>query len=94
MPWFVQYLIFYLCIINIIAVAVTVHDKLSAIRSHRRVRERTLFLLSLSGGGLCMYITMLLIRHKTKHLSFMIGIPVIVIFELTMLITAHFILAG
>lgn len=94
MPWFVQYLIFYLFVINIIAVFVTVHDKLSAIRGRRRVREKTLFTISFLGGGTCMYITMLIIRHKTRHRSFMIGIPAIIIIESAILILAHFIFAG
>jgi uncharacterized membrane protein YsdA (DUF1294 family) len=28
-----------------------------------------------------MYVTMRLIRHKTKHVSFMVGIPVIMILQ-------------
>ena len=29
------------------------------------------------GGSAAMFVTMLIIRHKTKHPKFMIGIPVI-----------------
>ncbi len=79
-------LLVYLIIINIVAVLVTVHDKLAAKRRQRRVRERTLLLISALGGSPCMYITMLLIRHKTKKPKFMIGIPVIFFAELAILI--------
>ncbi len=30
------------------------------------------------GGGAAMYLTMLLIRHKTKHVKFMLGIPLMI----------------
>jgi uncharacterized membrane protein YsdA (DUF1294 family) len=36
-----------------------------------------LLLVSLFGGSATMLLTMLAIRHKTKHAKFMIGIPVI-----------------
>lgn len=47
----------------------------------RRVGERTLLLISVLGGGLGMYFTMLIIRHKTRHIKFMLGIPLIIIAE-------------
>ena len=33
-----------------------------------------------------MYVTMLLIRHKTKHPSFMVGIPVIMLLQAALLV--------
>ena len=33
-----------------------------------------------------MYITMLLIRHKTKHIKFMLGIPIIMVFQAVLLL--------
>lgn len=72
----------YLLIINLIAVAVTIYDKRCAVKRRWRVKESTLLLLSFLGGSVGMYITMLLIRHKTRHLKFMLGIPIILIFQL------------
>lgn len=72
----------YLILINLIAVIVTIYDKLCAVKRRWRVKESTLLLLSALGGSICMYITMLLIRHKTRHIKFMLGIPLILIVQL------------
>lgn len=75
-------ILIYLLAINIIAIIVTIYDKLCAIGRKWRIKESTLLLLSSLGGSIGMYITMLLIRHKTRHLKFMLGIPAILLFEL------------
>ena len=77
-----KYLYIYLIIINIIAVIVTIHDKHAAVKGNWRVKENTLLLISALGGSPAMYLTMLLIRHKTRKLKFMLGIPLILIGEL------------
>lgn len=79
-------LLLYFIIINFIAVVVTIYDKVAAIYHKWRVRESTLFLLSILGGSVGMYITMQIIRHKTKHLSFMLGIPAIMIVQFILII--------
>lgn len=63
---------------GLLAVALTVYDKYAARRKKTRIPEKLLFLTALCGGSLAMYITMLVIRHKTKHKRFMIGLPVII----------------
>lgn len=78
-------LIIYLIVMNIFAVIITVHDKLAA-KGHRwRVKERTLMLIAALGGSPMMYLTMLMIRHKTKKPLFMVGIPLIFFTELAAL---------
>ncbi|MEE0869494.1 MAG: DUF1294 domain-containing protein [Ruminococcus sp.] len=79
---FLFILAIYLILINLIAVIVTIYDKLCAVKRRWRVKESTLLLLSALGGSICMYITMLLIRHKTRHIKFMLGIPLILIVQL------------
>lgn len=76
------FLIVYLAVINLIAIIITVHDKHSAKKHKWRVKERTLLTVSALGGSVAMYITMLVICHKTKHLKFMLGIPLIFFAEL------------
>lgn len=76
----------YLAVISLVSVVITIHDKLSAKRSKRRVPERTLIIFSLIGGSVAMYMTMQLIRHKTRHAKFMIGIPVIIVLQLAAVI--------
>ena len=70
-----------LATINLIAFNAAFSDKRRAIKGRRRIRERTLFLLAVLGGSVGLYAGMLLFRHKTKHLSFMLGVPLIFICE-------------
>lgn len=77
----------YLIIINLIAVIVCVFDKISAIHSGRRISERNLILISLLGGSIFMYFTMKIIRHKTKHNKFMLGLPLIILLQSALIIT-------
>lgn len=67
----------YLLLINIIAAVITAMDKSKAQRGCWRIKESTLLLLSALGGSIGMYLTMRLIRHKTRKLKFMLGIPLI-----------------
>ena len=76
MPQFSDLIMIYLFIISLVAVIITVADKNAAGKKKRkRVPESTLMLIGLLGGALPMYVTMKLIRHKTKHKKFMIGLP-------------------
>lgn len=74
-------IICYVVIVSIIAVIVTAMDKIRAINSGRRIPEILLFLLAALGGSAMMLVMMLLIRHKTKHKKFMIGIPIIIVLQ-------------
>lgn len=76
------YLLIYLSVLSLISIAVCIWDKFVAGYAQRhRVREATLFILSILGGSFAMLLTMLLIRHKTKHLKFMLGIPIIIVLQ-------------
>ena len=73
------FLLIYLALISLVSIAFTVYDKLAAKRRpKRRVPEKALMLLGALGGAAAMYAVMLLIRHKTKHAKFMVGLPVII----------------
>lgn len=65
-------------VISAIAAILTLYDKLIAGKGIRRVPEQTLFLTAILGGALAMYLVMLIIRHKTKHKRFMLGLPLII----------------
>lgn len=71
----------WLILISLISVIVTVADKVKAKSGSQRVPEATLMLLSVLGGSFAMLVTMLIIRHKTKHPKFMVGIPVILLLQ-------------
>ena len=77
-------LIIYFCF-SLLAVCLTVYDKYAAKRKKARIPEKTLFLTALFGGSLAMYITMLVIRHKTKHKRFMIGLPLMALAQTVLL---------
>ncbi len=75
MPLIAELLIIYFCIISLVAVIITVADKRAAKKGAWRIPEATLMTVGFFGGALAMYITMQGIRHKTKHMKFMIGLP-------------------
>lgn len=54
-------------------------DKVRAKQNRWRVPEGTLFLLAALGGSTGLLLGMLLLRHKTKHLQFMLGVPLILL---------------
>ena len=84
--------IWYFLGISFIAVVVTCYDKWAATkRPKHRTRESTLLWLSAFGGSVAMYLTMLTIRHKTKHMKFMLGIPGIILAQIILLLGAAYI---
>lgn len=72
----------YLIIISTVTVAFTVGDKMSAKKDGRRIPEDLLLTLGLLGGALAEYVTMKIIRHKTRHKKFMIGLPIEIILQI------------
>lgn len=83
---FLKYLALYLLFINVISIVLCLADKLKAKLDGWRIPEKTLFITSLIGGSVGMYITMQLIRHKTKHKRFMIGLPIIILVQCALLL--------
>ena len=83
----------YLCVISLISIIVCCYDKFAAKHNPKhRTREATLLLLSALGGSVAMLITMFIIRHKTKHMKFMIGIPAIIILQVAISLGVLFLL--
>ncbi len=71
----------YMALISLTAAIITIWDKSAAKRHRRRVPERTLFFIAVLGGSAAMLVTMVTIRHKTKHKRFMIGLPIIILLQ-------------
>ena len=82
MNMYVLGLVIYFFIINLFAIFLMKYDKVKAINNQFRVSEKTLFLIALILGGIGIYIGMYLFRHKTKHVKFTIGIPLIIILNI------------
>ncbi|WP_028559968.1 DUF1294 domain-containing protein [Paenibacillus pinihumi] len=72
-------LIAYLLVLNITALLLMHTDKQLARRRARRIPERRLFGTAALGGAAGIWLGMQLWRHKTKHSSFVIGIPLLLI---------------
>ena len=82
----------YLAAISLISIVVCIYDKFAAKHNPKhRTRERTLLLLSALGGSVAMFATMQIIRHKTKHVKFMLGIPVIFVLQVALLAVLYFV---
>lgn len=75
----IPFVLIYFILINLLSVVICILDKRRAIKHGQRVSEKNLFLLSVLGGSFLMYITMLIIRHKTQKAKFMIGLPLIIV---------------
>lgn len=69
----------WLIFINVVAYLVMSDDKRRARQRKERTPEKTLFLLAFIGGALGILIAMNTKRHKTKHMSFRIGIPLLLL---------------
>ncbi|HHY92506.1 MAG TPA: DUF1294 domain-containing protein [Firmicutes bacterium] len=80
-PYF-TYLVSALTGYNVLATALMGWDKRQARCGAWRVPERTLFILALTGGAVGILAGMYLFRHKTRHLSFVFGIPGIIALQL------------
>ena len=73
-------------ILNLIGLILMGIDKKRAIKHQYRIRERTLWLVALFGGAVGATIGMQLYRHKTKHLTFKIGFPLLAIIDVILMI--------
>lgn len=60
-------------------------DKQKAKRHKWRISENTLILISILGGSIGSIIGMQLFRHKTKHMKFKLGLPIILIIQIILL---------
>ena len=82
----IKYVVYYLIIINCIGFLAMFIDKQKARKGSWRIPEKTLFILTVLGGGIGTIAGMYTFRHKTKKLYFTVGFPVIVIAEMSLII--------
>ena len=76
----------YLLIINASAMLVMLADKLAARKNLWRIPERTLLALAILGGSVGALLAMYAFRHKTRHLKFSLGLPVILALQIALVI--------
>ena len=75
-------LIVYLILINALGMILMLADKHRARKNHWRIPEATLLLTALLGGSIGSLMGMYTVRHKTRHLKFTVGIPVILALQI------------
>ncbi len=79
---FIFYFVIYYLVINLISYFIMWYDKKKAKNNDWRISEKALFLFAIFLGGFGIYVGMYKFRHKTKHLKFTIGIPVVIILNI------------
>lgn len=74
----------YLLIINAIAFCLMLIDKYKARKKLWRIPEATLISTALLGGSIGALIGMYTVRHKTRHIKFTVGIPLILLAQIAL----------
>lgn len=85
-------IICYLLIVNALGMLFMLIDKQKAQRGAWRIPEATLLTLAALGGSAGCIAGMYLFRHKTKHLKFTVGLPLLLIFNFAVLAAVKFLL--
>ena len=75
-------ILLYLLIMNAAGFLVMTIDKLYAKKNMWRIPERTLLGVAAFGGSIGVWAAMYTVRHKTKHLKFVIGVPTILALQI------------
>ena len=80
-----KFLLLYLLIVNASGFLVMTADKLFARNNQWRVPERTLMLFAAIGGSIGVLAAMYVMRHKTRHAKFYVGVPAILAAQIVLL---------
>ncbi len=75
-------ILLYLAAINVVTFLVYGLDKWKAKQGAWRIKESTLLLLAAVGGSVGALLGMQTFRHKTKHLQFTVGVPLILLVQI------------
>lgn len=80
------FIFYYILVINLVTLIVFGIDKYKAKNNLWRVSEFVLFALAIAGGSLGALGGMYAFKHKTQHLKFTIGIPLIMLAQIAITI--------
>ncbi len=72
-----EILLGYLIVINALGFALMLADKQKAKQNDWRIPEARLMWAAALGGSIGCLLSMYLFRHKTRHLKFTVGIPLL-----------------
>lgn len=81
-----KFFLLYLLIVNAAAFALMLVDKYKARKHLWRIPESTLMMSAALGGSIGALAGMYLVRHKTKHRKFTVGIPLILAVQIILMI--------
>ena len=76
----------YLIIVNAAAFLLMLADKIKAKRGAWRIPEATLMGVAAIGGSVGVLAGMYAFRHKTKHIKFTLGIPLVLAAQVALVI--------
>ena len=79
-------ILIYLLTVNALGFLLMTVDKYKAKKNLWRIPESTLMTVAIIGGSIGSLIGMYTVRHKTKHLKFTVGIPVILVLQIAAVI--------
>ncbi len=80
----------YLLLINCVGFLIMGLDKFKAKKGYWRTPEKTLMTIALIGGSLGTTCGMYMFRHKTKKTRFSAGFPVILVFDIVVIVYTVF----
>ena len=75
----------YLVLINAAAFLLMLLDKQKSRRGAWRIPEKTLLTIAILGGSAGAIIGMYMFRHKTRHLKFALGLPLILALQICLI---------
>lgn len=90
LPLLEQIAIIYIVMINILTFFYFGWDKMRSLTNKRRVSEKMLWILTLTGGSVGAIIGMRFFRHKTQKLSFQAMIAVILAVQIWIIVMLFF----
>lgn len=77
-------LAFYLLLINAAGFLLMLTDKYKARKNLLRIPEAALITIAMLGGSVGTLLGMYAVRHKTRHLKFSLGVPIILSVQITL----------
>ena len=79
-------IIFYFVFVNLLGLFAMYTDKQRARKRAFRIPEATLFSIAIIGGSIGSIAGMYLFRHKTRHFTFVYGMPFILLLQIFALV--------
>ncbi len=79
-------LLSYFAAVNLIGFALMGIDKYKAKKRAFRIPEATLFIIAVIGGSIGSILGMYTFRHKTRHRSFVYGMPFILLVQIALVV--------